>query len=134
MVPRMEPSLIDAFKQNPLFFLIACFFGGLGLALSLLGLILASRGSKIGIVIGLVAVLSGFGALGSGVVGWVMARNMVEAAAAAPGLSASDRSRLMEHGTAEALYSLEVGIAASALPLLIGMGACGLGIAKRKPT
>src|SRR5687767_10894496 len=77
MVPRMEPSLIDAFKQNPLFFLIAGLFGGLGLALSLLGLILASRGSKIGIVIGLVAVLSGFGALGSGVVGWVMARNMV---------------------------------------------------------
>lgn len=128
----MEPSFLEAFKQNPLFFLVSIFFGGLGLALAVLALVLASRASKLGIVIGLVAVLAGLGALGSGVVGWLTSRSLVESAAASPGLSASDRSRIMEAGNAEAIYSLELGIGVCALPLLLGMAACGLGIAKRK--
>lgn len=130
----MEPSFVDAFKQNPLFFLIGILFAGLGLSLAVAGLVFATRRSKAGIVLGFVAVLGGLCALGSGVVGWLLAKSQVEAAVQSPGLSAGDRSRLMEAGSAEALHSLEFGIAACALPLLAGMTACVVGIAKRNPT
>lgn len=129
---RMEPSFIDAFKQNPLFFLIGILLGGLGLALAITAMVFAGRGSKVGIVLGFVAILSGLGALTSGVVGWMFGRSGIEAAAQSPGLSAGDRARLIQAGYAESLYSLELGIAASALPLLAGMTACAVGIAKRK--
>lgn len=118
-----EPTLLDAFKANPFFMALSVLLGAAGLVLAIVGLALALRGSRAGLVVGIAAALNGLGAVGVGAVGTMVGRAHVEAVLAAPGLAEKDKERLRVYGEAEASYSLKLGLGAGLLPLLGGVAA-----------
>ena len=128
----MEATLLEAFKHNPLPFVLALAAGGIGLLLCIVGFVLVRKAPKAAIVVGLFGALAGFGAVGMGLFGWWSGRTMVDAVVSVPGLTANDRARLQELGYAEASYSLLVGAVSGVLPALGGLIVAGVGVARSR--
>lgn len=128
----MEPTLVDAFKANPFFFLASTVLAVAAGVLALVALVVALKKPVGAIVLGAISIFVALGALGFGALGWTLAVSRVDGAASHPGLSDSDRERLTTYGYAEARYCLIHGALVSALPLLGGIAGVGLGVRRRK--
>jgi hypothetical protein len=99
--------MLEAFKENPVFFLLACLLGVAAVAAGLVGLFVVTRQLRVGV--GVVALGLGLSALGAGAGGTLVARGHVDAAALTPGLSARDSDRIRDIGYRESAQSLVFG-------------------------
>lgn len=127
----METSVLQTFKENPLFFLAAVLAAGVGLVLGLVALVVRSRAKGAAVSLGAVAVLSGLVAMGLGALGGARLRASYELVASTPGLTASDKVKIQAQAAAEASHVLTVGLGAGALPLLLGVLAVVLALTAR---
>jgi len=126
-----EPGILDGFKESPLFFVLVLFASGASITLALIGAILGAKGHKLALLFGLLAMLTGFSALGVGLVAQTVLRAGTNAAIATPGLSANDRARLMAHGYATAFQPLKLALFTATLPISVGALAMFLHGAKK---
>lgn len=108
---EQTPTLLEAFKDNPVFMFFAVVFGLGALVLAVVGLVV--RGKGLGIGLGVAAALVAFLAITVGAVGAIRVRVTLQVAAESAGLSSSDRGRVLEYGNAEAKHNLVVGAVAA---------------------
>jgi hypothetical protein len=131
---HFEPTMLGAFKENPVFFALAALLGALGFALVIVALIALGKKPGIAAAVGLAAAVAGLLTMGAGTVGWFTARAHTLGAVSAPGLDARDRERILAYGNADASMPLKFGFGLGAIPLLAGaaLGVAALGRARRK--
>ena len=124
--------MLEAFKNDPLPFLLAIVSTTFGLLCCVVGIALAlMKKTRIAVVLGIVAVLGALGSSGAGLMGWMQRREVTRATISAEGLSARDRERIQEYGDAVALRPLELGVGAGALPLIGGLAAIAIARKRR---
>jgi hypothetical protein len=134
MSPALEPTITEAFKANPFFFLASTALAAVAGLFALVALALLFKKPKLSIVLGALAVIGSLAAFGFGALGWTLAVSRVDGAASTPSLSASDRARITSWGHAEASFCLKHGALVSVLPFLGGLVGLGVGVARRKAT
>jgi hypothetical protein len=128
MVP--EPSFLDAFKENPVFFVLALFCASLGFALGVLSLLLRQK-SMISLILSLAAITMGLASGAAGAIGAAQLVSQAEAAIGTPGLSANDRARLVDYARSSAVYPFATG-AVGAVPAML-LGGIAIIFRKRRP-
>lgn len=131
---NVEPSLLGAFKENPVFFALAAMLALLGFVLVLVALVVFRSKPGVGAAVGLAGAIAGLLAIGAGTVGWYTARAHTLGAVSSPGLTARDRERILASGNAEATMPLKFGVAAGVVPLLAGaaLGIAAISRARKK--
>lgn len=123
MTPVVEPSLLDAVKHNPTFFLLTIMVGSPSFVAGLAGLVSALRKGQHGRLLGVLSIGGAALALALSVAGWRLARASVEGAPSFPGLNDAEKTALADGGYAEALFTLWFGLGAAVPLLLLGAAA-----------
>ena len=131
--PRLEPTLFEAFRVNPIWMFLAAVIAVAGVVLAVIGLVFAIKRSPTGIALGVAAALAGLLAVGIGAFDHFRRLQRIEYVASIPGLSARDVARIREYDTKAAQYPLFFGAGIGALPLLLGAGSAGAAAARKKP-
>lgn len=125
-----DSAFLDAFKGNPLPFLLIFLLAAAGLALGVAALVLAiTKGSR---AIAVIALGAGLLSISVGLGAWALGRTRVEAALALPGLNENDRRRLRAAGEEEAWAAGRTGLFGSAPA--IGLGVLSLLLGGKKKT
>lgn len=132
--PLEEPTFFQAFKENPFYILFTILLGAAGTVVFVMALVAALKRRRSALALGIGAIVLGAITFGIGAWGTATQRDMVDAAASSPGLSANDRVRIRKQGNAEASFVLMTGLLASALPILGGVAAIFLARARAKKT
>ncbi len=127
----MDVSLLGAVKHSPLFFLLALMLSAPAFPVALVSLVMMMRKAPIARLIGLVAVGGALVALLVSVAGWLYGRQLIELAAASPGLNEAEKALLLQMGYREALYNIWFGLVVT-LPSIVLGGIAILG-SKSKP-
>ena len=111
---------MDAFKTQPLPFLLATLLAAGGLVILLIAIITTLKRAPAAFMFAIVALGLGAAAIGAGFVGRSMGRSRTDAIVSAHGMSESDRQRLRTLYDTQADVNLVFGAAVGALPLLGG--------------
>lgn len=130
-MPSSLPTLLDTFRENPLHFVGPLAVAGLGLALALVALLVLGRAPKATLALGLVALLLGGGAIGTGVVAASRFRAAYEGNLAMPGLTARDRANLSATVDHQAGQVRTFAMLAGSVPALLGVLGLVLGATKK---
>ena len=131
---NLEPSLLGAFKENPVFFALAALIASAGFVLVLVALIALGKKPGVAAAVGFAAAVAGLLAIGAGAMGSWSARKHTDGALSSPGLTARDRERIGAYGYAEAKMPLKFGLGLGVIPLLAGaaLGVAGMTKARKK--
>lgn len=128
----LEPTFVDAFRANPIFFVLIGMLAAAAFVVALVALVSLARPRR-ALVAGIVAGALAVAAMGAGAFAWHSARSTVDEALAIAGLTDRDRERIRAAGYAEAAYPLYFGLAAATLPLLAASVAVLVSLTRGNP-
>ena len=116
------PTLIDAFKGNPTWMSLALMMGCAGFTVTVIAIVLVAKKIR-GAALFSALTATGLGALAiaAGLTGMIRGHALTDEAASTPGLSATDRVRIVAAGGAEASWNLKLALAVGSLPLVAGV-------------
>jgi hypothetical protein len=114
-----EPTLLEAFKENPVSFVVALFCASLGVTLGTLASILHKKG-LVSTILAVAAVTMGLASAAAGALGAAQFSQQADAAIATPGLSVSDRARIVGDARARAIYPFATGAVGAVPAMLLG--------------
>ena len=113
----VAPSFVEAFKDDPGFFLLLFVLFGF---LSPLGIIAAFSKIRPSAVIVVATLISAVACIGAGFAGRAALMNASQQVASMPGLSQADRDRIVAHDEADASYRVVAAAILALFPLAAG--------------
>jgi hypothetical protein len=127
-----DVSILESFKEAPLWMLVCALLGLIGLGVGLRGLLLVKKNPKLAMSVGVAALVTGVAAIVTGFIGENRLNQHTFDATSAPGLSRADRDRIRAWGALVARKDVIVGVGAAVAPLLLGALAITLATAQRR--
>jgi hypothetical protein len=116
-----DPTLLQAFKENPLFFFLAFVVGAIAFVLGIVAVAAAARSKSAARPIAIVAVLLGAATVGVGGLGAALERSRAQMVVGDPGLGAGDKERIHAYAEESGEDCLVFGAAASAPGALLAV-------------